>query len=147
MAGSDAAPAGDPRISTDPADLDLDWIHTALSGRAYWALGRGRSVVERSLANSLCFAALDADGRQVGFARVVTDQATFAWLCDVFVDEAWRGRGVGKALMEAILADPRLAGLKRMMLATQDAHGLYAQYGFEPLGNPERWMIRQAPEG
>ena len=81
-------------------------------------------------------------GRQVGFARVVTDQATFAWICDVFVDESVRGRGVGKRLMAAILADPRLQGLKRMMLATDDAHGLYAGFGFEPLGQPEKWMSR-----
>ena len=132
-------PAHDVRISSDPADFDLDWIHSALSERSYWARGRGRSVVERSIAGSLGFAAL-LGGRQVGFARVVTDQATFAWICDVFVDESVRGRGVGKRLMAAIVADPRLQGLKRMMLATDDAHGLYEQFGFAPLGRPETWM-------
>ena len=91
--------------------------------------------------DSLGFAAF-VGGRQVGFARVVTDQATFAWICDVFVDESVRGRGVGKRLMAAILADPRLQGLKRMMLATDDAHGLYAGFGFEALGQPEKWMSR-----
>ncbi len=134
---------GDLRISTDPADFDLNWIATALSERSHWALGRGRDVVERSVANSLGFAAL-LDGRQVGFARVVTDQATFAWICDVFVDESARGRGVGKLLTAAIVADPRLQGLKRMMLATTDAHGLYAQFGFERLARPDQWMVRMA---
>ena len=134
---------GDLRISSDPADFDLDWIATALSERAYWALGRGRDVVERSIANSLGFVAL-LGGRQVGFARVVTDQATFAWICDVFVDESARGRGVGKALTTAIVEDPRLQGLKRMVLATGDAHGLYAQFGFERLSRPDQWMVRLA---
>jgi len=137
-------PEGDLRITTDPAELDLDWLVPALSERAYWALGRSRSVIEQSIAGSLVFSAL-LDGRQVGFARVVTDQATFAWICDVFVDESARGRGVGKRLMAAIVHDPRLGGLNRMMLATQDAHGLYARFGFEPLGQPERWMVRPAP--
>ena len=137
-------PQGDLRISTDPADLDLDWLYPALSGRAYWALGRGRPVFERSLEHSLSFGAY-AGGRQVGFARVVTDQATFAWICDVFVDESARGVGVGKRLMAAIVEDPRLQGLKRMLLATNDAHGLYAQFGFEPLAEPDKWMARSAP--
>ena len=137
-------PAGGLRISTDPADLDLDWLYPALAERAYWALGRGRSVFERSLAHSLCFGAY-MGLRQVGFARVVTDQATFAWICDVFVDESTRGLGVGKGLMAAILADPRLLGLKRMLLATDDAHGLYARFGFEPLAEPGKWMARSAP--
>ncbi len=136
---------GDLRISTDPAELDLDWLAPALSRRAYWALGRSRSVVERSLQHSLCFGAY-AGGRQVGFARVVTDEATFAWICDVFVDESVRGRGVGKRLIAAIIAEPRLQGLNRMMLATQDAHGLYAGFGFEPLAYPETWMVRPMPD-
>jgi GNAT superfamily N-acetyltransferase len=138
-------PHDDLRISTDPAELDLDWLVAALSERAYWALGRRRSVVERSVRHSLCFGAY-ADGRQVGFARVVTDEATFAWICDVFVDETVRGHGVGKRLMTAIMEEPRLAGLGRMLLATQDAHGLYAGFGFEPLGEPDKWMIRPAPD-
>lgn len=129
------------RISTNPDDVNVDWLCAALAERAYWALGRDRSVVERSLAGSLSYTAL-LDGRQVGYARVVTDQATFAWICDVFVDESARGMGVGKLLMAAIVEDPRLQGLKRMLLATNDAHGLYAQYGFEPLAEPEKWMAR-----
>lgn len=144
MTAGPADPADDVRISSDPADFDLDWIHSALSERSYWAHGRGRSVVDRSVINSLGFAAL-LDGRQVGFARVVTDQATFAWICDVFVEESLRGHGVGKRLMAAIVADPRLQGLKRMLLATDDAHGLYASFGFEALELPDKWMVRTAP--
>jgi GNAT superfamily N-acetyltransferase len=129
------------RVSSDPAELDVDWIHAALSQRAYWALGRSRDAVERSIRNSLCFAAFDGD-RQVGFARVVTDQATFAWVCDVFVDETARGRGIGAQLIGAIVADPRLRGT-RMALATRDAGDLYREHGdFQPLANPERWMER-----
>jgi N-acetylglutamate synthase-like GNAT family acetyltransferase len=144
MAGPDDPAGSVLRISTDPADIDISWLHSALSERSYWAHGRGRSVVERSIAGSLVFGAY-AGGRQVGFARVVTDQATFAWICDVFVDESVRGHGVGKRLMAAIVSDPRLQGLKRMLLATNDAHGLYAAFGFEPLDQPEKWMVRQAP--
>ena len=132
------------RISTDPAELDLDWIHPALSERAYWALGRTREQVERSIANSLCFGAYRGD-RQVGFARVVTDYATFGWICDVFVDETERGRGIGGRLIEAVVADPRLQGLRRLVLATRDAHELYERHGrFEPLVHPDRWMQHSA---
>ena len=129
------------RIGTDPADLDVDWIHAALSERAYWALGRSRDVVERSIRNSVCFGAFDGE-RQVGFARVVTDQATFGWVCDVFIDEAWRGQGIGSQLIKAIVADPRLFAI-RMLLATRDAHEVYRrQGGFQALANPERLMER-----
>src|SRR5258706_8324777 len=132
---------GDVRISADPAELDLDWIHAALSGRAYWALGRSRETVERSIASSLCFAAFDGD-RQVGFARVVTDQTTFGWVCDVFVDEAWRGQGIGSRLIAAIVADPRLSAI-RMLLATRNAHEVYRRHGgFQVLANPEPWSER-----
>jgi GNAT superfamily N-acetyltransferase len=127
-------------ISGDPGDLDLDWLVAALSERAYWALGRPREVIERSIRGSLCFGAFDGD-RQLGFARVVTDQATYGWVCDVFVDESARGRGVGSALIAAIVADPRLRGC-RLVLATRDAGRLYATHGFVPLRNPERWMER-----
>jgi len=131
------------RISTESSDIDLDWLHVALSERSYWAIGRSREIVERSVANSLCFSAFDR-ARQVGFARVITDMATFAWICDVFVDDDRRGQGIGKGLMEAILADPRLAGLKRTLLATSSP-AFYAPFGFEPLDKPERWMLRQGP--
>lgn len=139
-----SVPMGGPiRISTDPAEVDLDWLHPALSERAHWAIGRSRETVARSVANSLCFSALE-DGRQVGFARVVTDGATFAWVCDVFVDEARRGRGIGHLLMDAVVGDPRLQGLKRMVLTT-DSPGFYAPYGFVPVEGEERWMLRPGP--
>ncbi len=129
------------RLSTDPADLDLEWLVAALSERAYWAEGRTRATIERSIAGSLCFSAHVGD-RQVGFARAVTDEATFAWICDVFVDESERGHGIGSALVATIVADPRLAGL-RMLLTTSDAHGVYSRHGgFRPLARPERWMER-----
>ena len=130
------------RISTDPADVDLEWLVPALSERAYWALGRTREQIERSLDRSWTYAALDGN-RQVGFARVITDGVTFGWVCDVFVDEADRGRGIGDLLMATIAADPRLAGLRRLVLATRDAHGLYERHGFGPLTAPERWMERR----
>jgi GNAT superfamily N-acetyltransferase len=133
------------RVSSDPAELDLDWLVPALSERAYWALGRSRATVEASIAQSLCFGAYDGSGRQIGFARVVTDQATYGWVCDVFVDESARGAGVGTALLAAIVADPRLADC-RLQLATRDAAGLYARFGFRPLRNPDRWMERLRPE-
>ena len=131
------------RISSDPTEVDLDWLHAALSERAYWALGRGREIVERSVANSLCFSAFDGN-RQVGFARVVTDQATFAWICDVFVNDDRRGEGIGKGLLSAITLDPRLAGLKRTLLATSSPE-FYTPFGFASLDNPERWMLRKGP--
>ena len=144
MSPAPEANAGQPtgvRISTDPAELDVDWLAAALSERAYWAIGRSREIVERSIAGSVCFGAYHVDGRQVGFTRVITDQATFGWVCDVFVDESARGRGVGTALMAAVIADPRLATC-RLVLATRDAAGVYAPHGFEPLRNPDRWMER-----
>ena len=126
-------------ISTDPARLDLDVIHRYLRG-AYWSPGVPRDVVERSIARSLCFGLYAPDGAQAGFARVVTDGATFAWIADVFVLEPHRGRGLGVWLMETLLAHPDLQGLRRTVLATNDAHGLYERFGFEPLPTPERWM-------
>jgi GNAT superfamily N-acetyltransferase len=133
------------RVSTDPAELDLDWLVPALSERAYWALGRPRATVEASIRGSLCFGAFLRD-RQVGFARVVTDEATYGWVCDVFVDEAERGAGIGKALMAAIIADPRLSDC-RLVLSTRTAAGLYARYGFQPLAHPELMMERPRRPG
>ncbi len=127
------------RVSTDHADVDLDWLVPALSERAYWALGRTRAQIERTLERSWAYSALDGD-RQVGFARLITDGVTFAWVCDVFVDEAERGRGIGDLLIGAIVGDPRLADVRRVVLATRDAHGLYGRHGFVPLVSPERWM-------
>ena len=129
-------------ISTDRTRLDLEWLVGALSERAYWALNRSRDTIARSIAGSTCYGVYRGD-RQVGLARVVTDGATFAWLCDVFIDEAWRGRGLGAWLIETIVAEPGLAGLRRFVLATRDAAELYRRHGgFEPLPNPERWMAR-----
>ena len=125
-------------ISTDPSLLDMDAVTDMLS-RAYWAKDRTREVIDRAMQNSLVFGVYDGD-RQVGLARVVSDYATFAWLCDVFVHEDYRQRGIGKWLMETILAHPDLQGLRRFLLITRDAHGLYSQYGFTPLQNPDRWM-------
>ncbi|HVV53638.1 MAG TPA: GNAT family N-acetyltransferase [Polyangia bacterium] len=133
-------------VTTDPARIDRDLVYGFLV-ESYWSKGLPRAVFERALANALCFSALDgAPGAQVGFARVVTDRATFAYLADVFVVPAHRGRGVSKSMMAAIVAHPELQGLRRWVLATRDAHGLYAQYGFTPLHQPDRFMERWDPD-
>jgi GNAT superfamily N-acetyltransferase len=126
-------------ISTDRTRLDLDAIHTYLSEQSYWARGRSEEIIVRAIENSLPFG-LYRSGAQVGFARVVTDWATFAWIADVYVLESDRGQGLGKALVDAVLEHPAVRGLPRVMLATADAHGLYAEYGFEALERPERFM-------
>lgn len=131
-------------ISTDPERLDVDLVHRFLSEDAYWSRGRSRDVTERAIAGSLCFGAFDGLD-QLGFARAVTDGATFGWVCDVFVVPSARGRGVGKALVGAIVAHPALATIPRLLLATADAHGLYAGFGFEPLDDADRWMRRRGP--
>jgi GNAT superfamily N-acetyltransferase len=131
-------------VDDDPERIDLDVVHGFLSG-SYWARGIPRDVVERSLRGSLVFGLYER-GRQVGFARVVTDRATFAYLADVFVLEPHRGRGLSRRLMDAIVAHPGLQGLRRWLLATRDAHGLYARYGFTPLPAPERFMERHDPD-
>jgi GNAT superfamily N-acetyltransferase len=137
--GHDVARQGDFLISTDPACLDVGLIHAFLSNCSYWAAGRPIDVVQRSLANSLCFG-LYKQRQQIGFARVVTDRATFAWICDVFILEAYRGHGLGKWLMDAVVAHPALRTVKRLLLATRDAHGLYLRQGFAPLADPARFM-------
>lgn len=126
-------------VSDDPARLDPAAIHAYLT-RSYWAEGIPRETVERSLRASLCFG-LYAGDEQVGFARVVTDRACFAYLCDVYVLEAYRGRGLGVWLMECVLAHPDLQGLRRFLLTTQDAHGLYEKLGFVRVPFPERFMV------
>lgn len=130
-------------ISTDRSLLDLDAVHGFLS-TCYWSPGIARSRLERAIANSLCFGVYDtADGRKLaGFARVVTDAATYAYLCDVFVLEAYRGRGLSTWLMETIVAHPDMQGLRRFALFTRDAHGLYAKFGFAPTQDPSRYMER-----
>ena len=129
-------------ISTDKAHLDIDMIQNYLSAISYWAQGRPRDVTEQSIKNSLCFGVY-AGNQQVGFARVVTDYATFGWLCDVFILERYQGQNLGKWLIETVVAHPELHAVKRLMLATKDAHELYRKYGgFEPLQIPEKWMTR-----
>lgn len=125
-------------VTTDRSSLDLDVIHDFLA-TSYWARGVPREVLARSMENSLCFGAFD-EGRQVGFARVISDRATFAYICDVFALESHRGHGVGKSLMAAIMSHPELQGLRRWTLFTRDAHGLYRQFGFGAAGHPERLM-------
>jgi GNAT superfamily N-acetyltransferase len=131
-------------ISTDPAKLDLDVIHTFLS-RAYWCQGIPRETLQRAIQNSLCFG-IYVQGQQLGFARVITDRATFAYLADVFVVETHRGRGLSKWMMEVIMAHPDLQGLRRWSLGTLDAHGLYRKYGFAPPRFPDRLMEIYDPD-
>jgi GNAT superfamily N-acetyltransferase len=131
-------------ISTDPGRLQLDAIHAYLV-RSYWSPGVPQAVIARAIANSMCFG-IYLGGEQVGFARVITDKATFAYLSDVYVLEAHRGQGLSKRLVEQIQAHPDLQGLRRFLLATADAHGLYAQFGFTPLSAPDRMMEIRHPD-
>jgi GNAT superfamily N-acetyltransferase len=130
---------GDVLISDDRELLDRAAIHRYLSERSYWAKGISREIADRSIDHSMCFGVYVAD-KMVGFARVVSDCSTFAWLADVFVLEEHRGHGLSKKLVAGILAHPRLQGLRRFMLATWDAHGLYKQFGFVQAEPPERFM-------
>src|SRR5437773_12250964 len=123
---------------------DRDTVYRFLSEEAYWSQGLPRDVFDRSIDNSINFAAHSGED-VVGFARVVTDRATFAWLCDVFVLPDHRGNGVSKLLMDAVMSHPDLQGVRNFMLATRDAHGLYAKYGFTPLAEPQRWMAIRKP--
>ena len=135
-------------LSTDPALLDIPSIHHFLSEEAYWCQGIPLPVVEKAINHSLCFGINhDIQPRlQVGFARVITDYATYAYICDVFISKEYRGLGLGKWLVSCIRAHPQLQGLRRWSLATRDAHNLYAQFGFQPLSNPERWMQITDPD-
>jgi GNAT superfamily N-acetyltransferase len=132
-------------ISTNPARLDVEMIHRFLDESSYWARGRTLATVRRSIEHSLNFGIYADDGSQVGFARVITDYATFAWLADVFVVEAHRGRGLGKWLVRVVLGHADLQGLRRWLLATKDAHEIYRQFGFDALLRPERFMERADP--
>ena len=126
-------------ISTDKSRLNTEMIHRFLSEDAYWCRKIPRQVVERAIENSMCFGAFDGDS-QVGFARVITDRATFAYIADVFVLPSHRGRGVSKQIMQAIREHPDLQRLRRWQLSTKDAHGLYEQFGFRKVTKPERLM-------
>ncbi|WP_439937976.1 GNAT family N-acetyltransferase [Nocardia sp. N13] len=132
----------DYEIRTELSDMDFDRIHPWLSADAYWALGRTRDNVETAARNSLNFGVFTGSGEQVAYARVLTDRASFAWLCDVYVDRDHRGRGVGHRLLEAVVEQLEPMGLSRVLLATRDAHEVYARFGFEPLPEPDRFMIR-----
>ena len=131
-------------VSTDPARLDVDAIHAFLTS-SYWSPGIPRDVVERAIAGSICFG-LFAGERQIGFARVITDRATFAYLADVYVLDEHRGRGLGSWLVETVIAHPELKGLRRFVLVTRDAHGLYEKFGFTPTSKPENYMERHRPD-
>ena len=132
-------------ITTDKEKFDLNVIHSFLT-TSYWAEGISKELVQRSIGGSLCFGVFENDkagvsaGRQIGFARMITDRATFAYLADVFILEEYRGLGLSKWLMEFIMSHPDLQGLRRMILATRDAHALYRKFGFTPLTNVDRWM-------
>ena len=130
-------------ISTDPSRLDIDMIHQFLS-HAYWSEEIPRELVERAIDHSLCFGVYR--GRQVGLARVITDYATFGYLCDVFVLEEFRGKGIGTWLMECVMSHPDLQGFRRWILLTRDAHALYRKFGFSDLKNPARYMEIGIPD-
>jgi GNAT superfamily N-acetyltransferase len=128
-------------LSTDPRRLDAGRVHHWLSTDAYWALGRSRQKQDRAIEGSLNFGVYDAaSGEQVAYARVITDRATFAWLCDVYVDRSVRGKGLGTALVAAVREHLRPYGVRRVLLATHDAHGVYERLGFTALERPDQWM-------
>jgi GNAT superfamily N-acetyltransferase len=131
-------------ISTDPGRIDRDLVHRFLSRESYWARGIPRDVVDRCIDNSLCFGVYRGS-EQVGFARVVTDRAAIAYLGDVFIVAGHRRRGLGKRLVEVVMRHPDLQGLRRFMLGTEDAHSLYARFGFRPLAHPDRMMEIASP--
>jgi GNAT superfamily N-acetyltransferase len=143
----------DYEISSDPARLDVDRVHRWLSTDAYWAIGRERAVTERAIAGSLMFGVYrlrhgeQAAGEQVAVARVVTDGATFAWLCDVYVEPGVRGAGVGTRLVGAVRDHLRALGVRRVILRTRDAHGVYGRFGFAALDRPDEWMELVLPAG
>ena len=134
---------GDYSISTDPDKLDVNKIHDYLANESYWAAGRPLDTVRRCIACSRNYGVY-IRGEQAGYGRAITDAATVAWICDVFILAGHRGRGIGKWLMATILADPQLSGVRRWILATRDAHGLYRRFGFQPLEAVDRWMTRVA---
>lgn len=127
------------RVSTEQSEMDFEVIHGFISN-SYWAQGISKELLHKALANSLCFGVFDKDNQQVAFGRLITDKATFAYLADVFVLGSHRGLGLSKLMMAAIMEHPELQGLRRIMLATRDAHGLYAQFGFKAVDAPETLM-------
>jgi GNAT superfamily N-acetyltransferase len=136
---------GDHTISSDPDRLDRDWIHRVISTDTYWAQGRARADMDQAIDHSLPYGLYDADGRQLAFARLVTDRTYFAWLSDVYVDRSARGKGVGKLLVRHIVEEAEKMGVKRLLLATDDAQGLYAQFGFKDIDDDFSWMYKVWP--
>jgi GNAT superfamily N-acetyltransferase len=132
-------------ITTHKHKMDIPYIHDYICNKSYWAEGIPLAIVKQSIKGSLCFGVFHA-AKQIGFARLITDRATFGYLADVFIDENYRGKGLGKWLMEIIISHPELQGLRNWMLATLDAHGLYEKVGFKPLENPERIMRKNNPD-
>jgi GNAT superfamily N-acetyltransferase len=132
-------------FTDDRARLDREAIHRYLSTESYWAKGVSRETVDRSIDNSICIGAYSPAGEQVGLARIVTDCATFAYLCDVFIVEKHRGLGLGKTLMQTVMSHPAIQTVRRITLATNDAHGLYAGFGFKPIAEPEKHMEKRFP--
>ena len=132
-------------ISTDKAKLDIQFIHKFLSQESYWAKEMPLDTFKRSIENSMCFGIYNGS-EQVGFARIISDKATYAYLGDVFIIASHRGKGLSKMLMEYIMNHPELQGLRRWVLGTADAHGLYSQYGFTALASPARWMEKHNPD-
>jgi GNAT superfamily N-acetyltransferase len=129
-------------ISTDKSLLQVSRIHSFLSTKAYWCLDIPKSLVEKSISGSLCFGLFDTSkaNQQIGYARIVSDGASFAWLCDVYIEEEYRGKGLSKWLMGSVMAHPELKNLRRICLATKDAHELYKKYGFKVTETPQNWM-------
>ncbi|WED28588.1 GNAT family N-acetyltransferase [Vibrio sp. DW001] len=133
------------RITTETYEMDFDVIYTFIS-TSYWAKGIPKTTMQKAIENAFCFALFDSENNQVGFARLITDRATFAYLADVFILEGHRQKGLSKWLISEIINHPQLQGLRRIMLATKDAQGLYQQFGFEPLNNPEMMMQIHKPD-
>ena len=130
-------------IMIGTSKMDIGFIYGYLSKKAYWSKGRSRELVLKSMENSMCFGVFDSDNQQIAFARLVTDYVVFAWLMDVFVDEAYREQGIGKMLIEHIVGLPELRQVNGMGLRTEDAHGLYEKFGFKKIDSPETWMLRK----
>lgn len=133
------------RVSSFREEMDFDVIHSYISN-TYWAEGIPKETFKKALDNSLCFGVFSSEGKQVGFARMITDQATFAYLADVFIDEAHRGKGLSKWLMQEVHDHPSLQGLRRILLATRDAHSLYQQFGYTSLSSPATFMQKWQPD-
>jgi len=130
-------------VSRDSSKMDVDFIHDYLSNQSYWAKGRSKQLVVKSMENSICFGVFDVTNKQVGFARLVTDYVVFAWLMDVFVIDDFKGKGLGKMLIQHIMEFPELQNVNGIGLRTKDAHSLYEHYGFKNIDDPETWMLKR----